>query len=163
MFTALGTNQTLVLQAAAVAPNTNTAAAVSGAALAGPAGQAPPRKVSDRTTRTHPPPSESKGAIALMAARAKSSSTGKPPSPAHQVPATPGSAPLTPEQVEAKLVAAIQVSGDEQRDLIKQRAQAVQSAILKTGTIAAERLFIITPKPAGASAKGESRVNLSLN
>ena len=55
-------------------------------------------------------------------------------------------APLTPEQIEAKLVTAIEVSADDQRDLIKQRAQAVQSFILKTGNVAPERLFIVTPK-----------------
>ena len=69
---------------------------------------------------------------------------------------------MTPEQIEAKLVAAIQVSLDEQRDLIKQRAQAVQSAILKTGKVTPERLFIVAPKAAAAAAKGETRVNLSL-
>ena len=70
---------------------------------------------------------------------------------------------MTLEQIEAKLVAAIQVSADEQRDLIKQRAQAVQSFILKTGKVAPERLFIVTPKPAAAAAKGETRANLSLD
>jgi hypothetical protein len=72
-------------------------------------------------------------------------------------------APLTPEQIEAKLVAAIQVSADDQRDLIKQRAQAVQSCILKTGKVAPDRLFVVTPKSPAVSAKGETRANLSLD
>ena len=42
-------------------------------------------------------------------------------------------------------------------------SKAVQSAILKTGKIAADRLFIIKPKAAGPSAKGGTRANLSLN
>jgi hypothetical protein len=99
-----------------------------------------------------------------MTATAKSSATGKGSSPAHpQLPATPDGAPLTLDQIEAKLIAAIQVSGDEQHDLIKRRAQAVQSSILKTEKVAAERLFIIAPKSAGTSPKGEHQVNLSLN
>ena len=72
-------------------------------------------------------------------------------------------APLTPDQIEARLISAIEVSRDEQRELIKQRAQAVQSFILQDGKVTAERLFIVTPKSAGAAAKGESRVNLSLS
>jgi len=55
------------------------------------------------------------------------------------------------------------VSEAEQRDLAKQRAQAVQAFLLQSGKITAERLFIVTPKSTGASAKGQSRVNLSLN
>jgi len=70
---------------------------------------------------------------------------------------------LTPEQIEAKLVTAIEVSADDQRDLMRQRAQAVHSFILKTGSVTAERLLIVTPKPGGASAKGEARANLSLD
>ena len=62
-----------------------------------------------------------------MTAVAKSSSTAKTPPARTSRFQPPDGAPLTPEQIEAKLVAAIQVSEDEQRDLIKQRAQAVQS------------------------------------
>ena len=46
---------------------------------------------------------------------------------------------------------------------IRQRAQAVQSAIFKTGKIAAERLVIAAPKAASPSARGETRANLSLD
>jgi hypothetical protein len=55
------------------------------------------------------------------------------------------------------------VSENEQRDLIKQRALAVQAFILQSGKVTADRLFIITPKSTGASAKGQSRVDLSLD
>jgi len=93
---------------------------------------------------------------------AKRSSTAKPP-PRPEIPLAPDGAPLTPDQIEARLISAIEVSDDEQRDLTKQRAQAVQSFILQIGKVTADRLFIVTPKPAGASAKGQSRVNLSLS
>jgi hypothetical protein len=39
----------------------------------------------------------------------------------------------------------------------------VQAFILQSGKVTAERLFIVTPKSTGASAKGQSRVNLSLD
>jgi hypothetical protein len=164
IFTELGTNQTLVLQAAAMVPDTNTATLVSTNTLAGQGGQARAATVMRRAARKSPAATESKGATALMAVVAKSSATGKPSSPAHQqLPAAPDGAPLTLDQIEAKLLSAIQVSGDEQCDLIKRRAQTVQSYILKTEKVAAERLFIVAPKSAGASAKGEHRVNLSLD
>ena len=67
------------------------------------------------------------------------------------------------QQFDARLVGAIQVSEDERRDLIRRRAEAVQAAIPKTGKIAAERLFISTPKPGSPAAKGETRANLSLS
>ena len=67
------------------------------------------------------------------------------------------------DQIEARLVAALEFSEYDRRGLIRQRAEAVQSAILKTGKVAADRLFIVAPKPARAGAKGESRVNLSLD
>jgi hypothetical protein len=164
IFTELGTNQTLVLQAAGTAPDTNTSAVVSTNTLAGQGGPAPAAKVPGRPTRKSPAATEDKGATVLIATVAKSAATGKASSPAHQqLPATPDGAALTLEQIEAKLLSAIQVSGDEQRDLIKRRAQAVQSTILQTGKVAADRLFIVAPKSAGTSAKGEHRVNLSLD
>jgi hypothetical protein len=164
IFTELGTNQTLVLQAAATAPDTNAAVAASAGALAGQGGQAAAAKVSSgRTARKSPAATEDKGAKALMMSVSKSSATGKSSFRTHPLPANPDGAPLTLEQIEAKLVSAIQVSVDEQRDLIKRRARAVQSRILQSGQVAAERLFIVTPKSAGASVKGEHRVNLSLN
>src|ERR1035441_2176938 len=79
---------------------------------------------------------EVKGATALMRVAAKSSATAKETSLASQpAPASDG-APLTLEQIEAKLRSAIQVSVDEQTDLIKRRAQTVQSFILKSGQVA---------------------------
>jgi hypothetical protein len=93
---------------------------------------------------------------------ARASSTTKPPTRA-QLPAAPDGAPLTLEQIEARLVSAIQVSVDQQRDLIKQRAQTVQAFILQGGKVAADRLFIVAPKSATVPAKGQSRVNLSLD
>jgi hypothetical protein len=47
--------------------------------------------------------------------------------------------------------------------LIKQRALTVQGFILQSGKVTADRLFIVTPKSTGVLAKGQSRVNLSLN
>jgi hypothetical protein len=163
VLTDLGTNQTLVLQAPATGPITNTIAEVSGVPLAGQAIPPPASKVSGGTTRTNLPASGSKGARALMTVTANRSSTANTPPPARPLPAAEDVSSLTPEQIEAKLVAAIQVSSDEQHDLIRQRAQAVQSFLLKTGKVTPDRLFIVAPKPAAAAAKGETRSNLSLD
>ena len=83
--------------------------------------------------------------------------------PKPKIPTAADGALLTLEQIEGRLVAAIQLSEEARRALIRQRAQAVQSAILKPGKIAAERLVITTPKAASPSAKGETRANLSLD
>jgi hypothetical protein len=107
------------------------------------------------------PTSGRKGAGDLIKTVAKRSSTANPPRT--EIPLAPDGAPLTPDQIEARLISAIEVSEDEQRDLIKQRAQAVQSFILQGGKVTAERLFIVTPKSAGTAAKGQCRVNLSLS
>ena len=159
----LGTNQTLVLQVPPTAPDTNTVAAVSAGPPAGQALQAHASKVQSTTARMPLPTSGSKGATDLVAAKAKNPSAATKTVPARLLPTAPAGALLAPEQIEAKLAAAIQVSVDDQRDLIKQRAQAVQSWILKTGKVAPERLFIITPKSAAAPAAGEPRANLSLD
>jgi len=162
VFAELGTNQTLVLESVASATDTNAPMAVPGAALTARAGQLPVAKAPATTARINLPAPERKGARELMTTVAKHSSAAKP-LPRPETPLAPDGAPLTPDQIEAQIISAIQVSESEQRDLIKQRAEAVLSFILQSGKITADRLFIVTPKAAGASAKGQSRVNLSLS
>ncbi len=67
------------------------------------------------------------------------------------------------DDIEATLISAIQMSEDEKRALMKQRATAVQTAILKDGKISADRVYIVTPKTASQAGKGETRANLSLD
>ena len=50
---------------------------------------------------------------------------------------------------------------DELRHI--QEACAMQSFILQSGQVTANRLFIVTPKSTGPSVKRQSRVNLSLS
>jgi hypothetical protein len=152
----------LGLEDVTTAADTNSPAPVAGATLAGQGSKVTAAKVPAKTARKGPPASESKGAGALMTAEAKLSATPKPP-PRASLPAAPDGTPFTIEQIEARLISVIQVSETEQRDLAKQRTQAVQAFILQTGKVTADRLFIVTLKSAGASAKGRSQVNLSLN
>jgi hypothetical protein len=159
VWTELGTNQTLALESIASTADTNPAAAVPAAAQAG---RPPAAKAPLTIARMSLPASGRKGAGDLITTVAKRSSTAKA-SPRPEIPRTPDDAPLTPDQIEARLISTIEVSDDEQRDLIKRRAQAVQSFILQSGKVTAERLFIVTPKSAEAAAKGQSRVNLSLS
>ena len=65
--------------------------------------------------------------------------------------------------MENQLLQKVQVTDDDLRDLMRQRASRVQSYLLKTEKVTAERLFITAPKPISASSKGEDRVNLSLD
>jgi hypothetical protein len=65
--------------------------------------------------------------------------------------------------MEDQLVRKIDVTGDDFRDLMQQRANQVQAYLLKTQKVTADRLFIVTPKPVDASSTGEDRANLSLD
>ena len=64
--------------------------------------------------------------------------------------------------MEQRLLAEIHVTDDELRELEQMRAQAVQGALLKSGQIAPERVFVLAPKPVDAAAPGEARANFSL-
>lgn len=65
--------------------------------------------------------------------------------------------------MEDQLLRKIQVTDDDLRDLMQQRANKVQSYLLKTEKVTADRLFITAPKPINSSFKGEDRANLSLD
>ncbi len=68
----------------------------------------------------------------------------------------------TEEQMEASLLAAIQISPDDLRALMQARARNVQAALVNTGKVEADRLFILAPAPISPTAKGEARANLAL-
>jgi translation initiation factor 1 (eIF-1/SUI1) len=157
----LGTNQTVVLQSAPV-PETNITATASGGTPAGSGEHPSAAKTVGSRARTAAI-SDVKGAAALTETLTKSAALGTKRVPKARVPTAAGGTPLTGDQIEARLIDAIKLSEEERRDLVRERAQAVQSAILKSGKIAAERLFIVTPKSASPAAKGETRANLSLN
>ena len=65
--------------------------------------------------------------------------------------------------MEDQLVRKITVTGDDFHDLMQRRANQVQSYLLKTQKVTADRLFIKTPQPVDANSKGEDRANLSLD
>ncbi|MDB6027353.1 MAG: uncharacterized protein JWM68_3576 [Verrucomicrobiales bacterium] len=66
-------------------------------------------------------------------------------------------------EMETRLLSEIHISDDDLRDLMQDRARKVQGALLKTGKLGAERLFLLAPKTVDSSSKGETRVNLTLN
>jgi len=68
-----------------------------------------------------------------------------------------------PELMEALLVEKVEVSGDEFRQLMAARARWAQDWFQQNGQIAADRLFLVEPKPVDKLYQGASRVNLSLN
>ena len=75
----------------------------------------------------------------------------------------PAATTLTPEAMLAALVAKMEVTDNDLRKLMQDRAHAVQSYLLQSGKVTAERLFLISPKPTDSTTTGELRVNLSLN
>ncbi|MSU34281.1 MAG: hypothetical protein EXS36_04065 [Pedosphaera sp.] len=69
----------------------------------------------------------------------------------------------TPELMEELLTRNIPVTREEFRELMTTRERWVQDWFLQNGPVAANRLFLVAPKPVDAAYRGESRVNLSLN
>jgi hypothetical protein len=84
----------------------------------------------------------------------------KPSLPAASASAVPAGSDVA--QMEERLLAGIQVTDDEFRALMQARARAVESALMESGQIPAQRLFILAPKPVNPTAKGETRANFSL-
>ncbi len=88
----------------------------------------------------------------------------KPPAERHLTKADRQALGLaTPELMEELLAEKVEVTDEEFRDLITARARWVQDWLLQNGHVAADRLFLLAPKPVDAAYRGESRVNLSLN
>jgi hypothetical protein len=89
------------------------------------------------------------------------------PPPAAPVQPPPSAAPSVPPapdiaNMEQRLLAQITVTEDELRELMQARARAVQTALLESGQVPAERVFILAPQPIPAAALGETRAHFSL-
>jgi len=95
------------------------------------------------------------GAVAAPPAGA-----GKPASPVPGVAVVPQSALA---DMEEQLLQKIEITGDDFRQLMQDRAKQVEGYLLKSDKVTADRLFITAPKPIDANFKGEDRVNLTLN
>jgi hypothetical protein len=112
------------------------------------------------------PPTAARGAE-FLSRRETSVSKNSPAAVVEETPATKPvlktSGKVTVAEMEQLLVDNTEISDLDLRELMQTRAQKVQSLLLKTGKITADRLFLLTPKPAAETTKGESRVNLSLN
>jgi hypothetical protein len=157
----LGTNQTLVLQEVEAA-ETNALEVMTNA----PSRQGRPdltlEASASRRWRDFSA-ADNRGAGALTPIGGQGGSKKPKPLTKPELASGAGDVPLTVEEIEAKLVSAIQVSEDERRDLVKRRAMAVQTAILKSGKIAGDRLSILAPKSDRAIPKGGARADLSLS
>jgi hypothetical protein len=88
----------------------------------------------------------------------------KPVAPVQSTPAPAAGAPPAPDaaQMEQRLLADTRVTDDELRELMQMRARTVQSALLESGQIPPERVFILAPKSINSAAQGETRANFSL-
>lgn len=114
-----------------------------------------------------PPPETGHGAALLMRPKTETVAAGKVKNTMTVAGKKP-TAPLTREELELadmqdQLVEKIPITMDDLRDLMKARAARVQSYLLNTQKVTADRLFIIAPKAVDKTYKGESRVNLSLD
>jgi hypothetical protein len=81
---------------------------------------------------------------------------------------TTAAAPLTPDELEQEdmedqLAARIEITSDDFRELMQQRANRVQAYLLQTGKVTGDRLYVTTPKSINGSFQGQDRVNMSLD
>lgn len=109
---------------------------------------------------------EVKNEASKVAAKAEPTKTELPKTSETTTTAAPAVTPVTVitlAEMEAKLLERVTVEESELRELMQQRAQSVQSFLLKTEKVTAERLFIITPKPIDEAYRGQSKADLLLN
>jgi hypothetical protein len=71
-------------------------------------------------------------------------------------------APVSPADMEAKLLELTEITPDDYKKLMDARAGVVQSYLLQSGKVTSERLTIIAPKMVDASFQGSNRANLTL-
>jgi hypothetical protein len=96
---------------------------------------------------------------------AKTAVAATPVKPAPPASGTPAIAVAASdlEIMQAKLVQKIEITADDYKQLMQDRAKSVEAYLLKSGQVTAERLFITVPRPIGPNSKGEDRVNLTLD
>ena len=70
---------------------------------------------------------------------------------------------LVLEEMEQRLAAASPATDEDLRELMQQRAASVQKFLLDTGKVAAERIFLVAPKPVDPTVKGIARATFSLD
>jgi len=129
------------------------------------ASAAPP--ITPKPTKPARPDPFANGASRLFKPFVKETPVARPVSPTAGT-ATTNTSTATPPESEladmtARLLQKIEITDDDFRALMNQRAAKVQAYLLNSGKVGAERLFITAPKPIGGSLKGEDRVNLSLD
>ncbi len=67
------------------------------------------------------------------------------------------------EQMEAMLSEKLPLEDDDCLDLIRARTELVRDDLTGRGGVAADRLVLVAPRPAGPNGEGECRVDLLLN
>jgi hypothetical protein len=104
--------------------------------------------------------SSNKPSVVVAALNRKPAATAATNTVAAGVP-SPAAEP-TQDQMEASLLATIQISPDDLRELTQARARSVQAALVNVGKVEGERVSIIAPQPISSTAQGQPRANLSL-
>ena len=65
--------------------------------------------------------------------------------------------------MEDRLMKKIEITNDDFRELMQNRAKQVEEYLLQSGKVTADRLFITVPKIVDTNATGAARVNLTLD
>jgi hypothetical protein len=67
------------------------------------------------------------------------------------------------DAMKSQLMQKVEITNDDFRQLMQDRAKQVEAYLLKSGQVTAGRLFITAPRPMNATSKGEDRVNMTLD
>ena len=116
---------------------------------------AAPRQNTSTVVAPTPPPAPVGGGVAQSPA-------GTPTAALANTNAAP-EVELTPEQMETALLAGIQITADDLRGLMVQRAHSVQAALAKTGKVEGARMSVLSPRLVSLTAKGQARATLALD
>ncbi len=70
--------------------------------------------------------------------------------------------PVSPADMEAKVLELTEITPDDFKKLMDKRAAAVEGYLLQSGKVTPERVTVIAPKTVDASFQGSNRVDLTL-
>ncbi len=116
---------------------------------------------------TFPPTETTKGATQLMQTPSFAPAPNATPPRAPGSSASPAKLKIAQdpvlEEMEQRLASVSPASGDDLRELIRQRCGSVQKYLLETGKVTAERIFLIAPKPADFTVNSQARATFSLD
>ena len=113
------------------------------------------------------------GARMILLEEEKEIAAAPPPTPKPVIPTAETNKPVGPASppvaqsdlsiMQEKLLQKIQVTSDDFRQLMIQRAKGVEAYLLKSGKVTGDRIFLTAPRAIDTNYKGEDKVSMTLD